>query len=58
MEREKKQKYSFSLLKNKLFSINIYMGIRDVFKRFKLYRLLFFIFVVCTFIVILPVKYI
>ena len=56
MEREKKQKYSFSLLKNKFFSINIYMGIRDVFKRFKLYRLLFFIFVVCTFIVILPLN--
>ena len=32
------------------------MGIRDVFKRMKLYRLLFFIFIVCTFIVILPIN--
>ena len=56
MERGKNRKYSFSLLKNKFFSTNIYMGIRDVFKRFKLYRLLFFIFVVCTFIVILPLN--
>ena len=32
------------------------MGIRDVFKRTKLYRLLFFIFIVCTFIVILPIN--
>ncbi|MDQ2085204.1 FtsX-like permease family protein [Herbivorax sp. ANBcel31] len=53
---EKKQKYSLSLLKNKFFNINIYMGLRDVWKRFKLYRLLFFIFILCTFIVILPLN--
>ncbi|MGG3452268.1 ABC transporter permease [Domibacillus aminovorans] len=56
MERGKNRKNSFPLLKNKFFSTNIYMGLRDVWKRFKLYRLLFFIFVVCTFIVILPLN--
>ena len=56
LEKGKKRKNSFSLLKNKFFSTNIYMGIRDVFKRAKLYRLLFFIFIVCTFIVILPIN--
>ena len=56
MEKGKKRKNSFSLLNNKIFSTNIYMGIRDVFKRAKLYRLLFFIFIVCTFIVILPIN--
>ncbi|MFT8313726.1 MAG: ABC transporter permease [Clostridium sp.] len=56
MERGKNRKYSFPLLKNKFFSTNIYMGLRDVWKRFKLYRLLIFIFVVCTFIVILPLN--
>ena len=56
MERGKNRKYSFPLLKNKFFSTNIYMGLRDVWKRFKLYRLLFVIFIVCTFIVILPVN--
>jgi putative ABC transport system permease protein len=56
MEREKSRKYSFSLLNNKFLSTNIYMGVRDVFKRFKLYRLVIFIFVVCTFIVILPIN--
>ncbi|WP_053435945.1 ABC transporter permease [Sporosarcina globispora] len=56
MERGKNRKYSFRLLTNKFFSTNIYMGLRDVWKRFKLYRLLFFIFVVCTFIVILPLN--
>ena len=52
----KKPKIQFFTAKNKFFSTNIYMGIRDVFKRFKLYRLLFFIFIVCTFIVILPLN--
>ena len=56
MERGKNRKYSFSLLKNQLFSTNIYMGIRDVLKRSKLYSLLFIIFIVCTFIVILPLN--
>lgn len=56
MEHGKNRKYSFPLLKNKFFSTNIYMGLRDVSKRFKLYRLLVFIFVVCTFIVILPLN--
>jgi putative ABC transport system permease protein len=56
MERGKNRKYSFPLLKNKFLSTNIYMGLRDVWKRFKLYKLLFVIFIVCTFIVILPVN--
>lgn len=56
MERGKNRKYSFPLLKNKFFNTNIYMGFRDVFKRFKLYRLLIFIFVICTFIIILPIN--
>ena len=56
LEQGKNRKYSFSLLKSKFFSTNIYMGIRDVLKRTKLYRLLFFIFIVCTFIVILPIN--
>jgi len=56
MESGKTRKYSFPLLKNKLFSTNIYMGLRDVWKRFKLYRLLIIIFAVSTFIVILPIN--
>jgi putative ABC transport system permease protein len=56
MERSKSRKYSFPLLKNKFLSTTIYMGLRDVGKRFKLYRLLFVIYIVCTFIVILPVN--
>ncbi|MHC1685290.1 MAG: FtsX-like permease family protein [Clostridiaceae bacterium] len=56
MEGGKNRRYSFPLLKNKFFSTNIYMGLRDVWKRFRLYRLLIFIFVVCTFIINLPLN--
>ena len=56
MEQGKNHKNSFTLRKNKIFSTNFYMGIRDVFKRAKLYRLLFFIFIVCTFIILLPIN--
>ena len=56
MECAKNRKYSFPLLKNKFFSTNMYLGLRDVWKRFRLYRLLLVIFLVCTFIVILPVN--
>ncbi|MGB4658427.1 MAG: FtsX-like permease family protein [Mobilitalea sp.] len=56
MDRKKKHNYNFPLLKNRFISTNSYMGIRDVGKRFKLYRLLLIIYVVCTFIVILPLN--
>lgn len=47
---------SFSLLKNRFLSTSTYMGIRDVGKRFRLYRLLLVIFAITTFIVILPLN--
>ncbi len=56
MDSGNNRKHGFSLMKNNFFSTNIYMGLRDVWERFKLYRLLFVIFIVCTFIVILPIN--
>lgn len=56
MENRKKQRYRFPLMKNRMGNIHIYMGIRDVWKRFRLYRLLIAIFIVCSFIVILPLN--
>lgn len=56
LESGKNRKYSFPLLQNNFFSTNIYMGMRDVWKRFKLYKLLVVIFIVCTCIVILPLN--
>ncbi|KAB8126107.1 ABC transporter permease [Gracilibacillus oryzae] len=56
LKHEKSRKYSFPLLKNKFLPVHIYMGFRDVGKRSKLYMLLFLIYVVCTFIIILPLN--
>lgn len=38
-------------------NVNIFLGIRDVTQRFKMYRLLFFVFFVCTFIIIIPINF-
>jgi len=56
MERGKNRKYSVQLMNNKIFSTNIYMGLRDVWKRFKLYRSLISIYIVSIFIIILPLN--
>ncbi|MCF7915988.1 MAG: FtsX-like permease family protein [Spirochaetaceae bacterium] len=45
-------------LKNsKLFNVNVFLGMRDVFQRFRMFALLGFIFFFCTFIIILPVHF-
>ena len=56
MQRGKHRKYRFPLLKNRFLGTSTYLGLRDVAIRIKLYRLLFFIFIVCTFIAILPLN--
>lgn len=45
------------LRKSSFFNLNIFLGIRDVTQRFKMYRLLFFVFFVCTFIMIIPINF-
>jgi len=47
----------FPLHKNNAFNVNIFLGLRDVFLRFRLYTLLFFVFLVCTFIIIVPLNF-
>ncbi|MCP4934082.1 MAG: ABC transporter permease, partial [bacterium] len=47
----------FPLHKNKRFNVNIFLGLRDIFLRFRLYTLLFFVFLVCTFIIIVPLNF-
>ncbi len=46
----------FSLYKSKLLNTNIFLGIRDVVLRFKFYILLFFVFILATFIIIVPLN--
>lgn len=45
------------LYKNRFFNVNIFIGLRDVLLRFKLYALLFFVFLICTFIIIVPINF-
>ena len=45
------------LSKTKLTNMNILLGMRDVIVRFKSYILLFFVFIICTFIMILPMNF-
>ncbi|MEC5423608.1 ABC transporter permease [Virgibacillus sp. C22-A2] len=41
----------------RIVNVNILLGIRDVFARFKMYILLFFVFLICSFIIIVPVNF-
>lgn len=50
------RKNRYPLMRNKLFSTTTYLALRDVALRFRLYRLLLGIFMVSTFIVILPLN--
>jgi len=52
-----KDKSFLSLSKNRFFNVNIFLGLRDVFHRFKMFWLLCFVFFVCTFIIIVPVNF-
>ena len=45
------------LYKNRSSNVNIFIGLRDVLLRFKLYTLLFFVFFICTFIIIVPINF-
>lgn len=45
------------LSKSRLFNINIFLGIRDVFQRFRIFSLLFVVFIICSFIIIVPVNF-
>lgn len=56
LDYDGKRSNSLPLLSNRFLPLNIYMGFRDVWKRMKLYRLLLVIFIVCTFIIILPLN--
>ena len=46
-----------ALHRNKIFNSNIFLGLRDVVLRFKTYIILFLVFVLCTFIIIVPLNF-
>lgn len=43
--------------RNRWFNIPIFLGIRDVLGRFKSYGLLLFVFLICSFLIIVPVNF-
>lgn len=46
-----------SLSKTKKINVSVFLGIKDVFQRFKLFRMLCIIFVICSFIIIVPLNF-
>ncbi|MCK5196967.1 MAG: ABC transporter permease, partial [Spirochaetales bacterium] len=52
-----KNRSFLSLSRTRFFSTNIFLGLRDVFHRFKMFWLLCFVFFVCTFIIIVPINF-
>ncbi|PDZ65534.1 ABC transporter permease [Bacillus cereus] len=52
-----KVKSSFSLSQTKIINVNIFIGIQDVVKRFKLYRVLIIVLIIAVFMVVVPVNF-
>ncbi|WP_243727815.1 FtsX-like permease family protein [Halanaerobium saccharolyticum] len=50
-------KNSFSLSKNNFLNANVFLGLRDVLMRFKLFIILFVVFILTTFIIIVPLNF-
>ncbi|QQK78984.1 FtsX-like permease family protein [Salicibibacter cibi] len=48
---------SLSLSKSKYVNVPVFLGLKDVFGRFKMYSLLLFVFCVCSFMIIVPVNF-
>ena len=47
----------FSLFKSKYLNSSIFLGLRDVILRYRLYAILFIVFILSTFIIIVPVNF-
>ncbi|MGG3892152.1 FtsX-like permease family protein [Metabacillus fastidiosus] len=45
------------LTKNKYLGVNSFLGLNDIFGRIKMFGFLFFIFVICSFTIIVPVNF-
>jgi len=56
-QRFKQRKKHMAISKSKVLNINILLGIKDVFSRLKMYILLFLVFVISSFIIIVPVNF-
>ena len=55
--KDKRKSFRMNLKNFRLLNPDIFLGIKDILVRFKLYRLLFMIFFICSFLVIVPVNF-
>ncbi|MFC9416772.1 ABC transporter permease [Bacillus mobilis] len=55
--RKRKIRNSFSLNRSKFENVNIFIGIQDVIKRFKLYRVLSIVLLIAVFMIVVPVNF-
>ena len=55
--RDKRKTSGIKLRYTRFLSPNIFLGVQDVLVRLKLYRLLFLIFFICSFLIIVPVNF-
>ncbi|MCR8844302.1 ABC transporter permease [Paenibacillus sp. SC116] len=53
----KMHRFSPSLHKSKLLAVPIFLGIKDVLQRFKMFRLLLVVFLVSSFMIIVPINF-
>ncbi|MCP9279104.1 ABC transporter permease [Bacillus wiedmannii] len=54
---KRKIRNSFSLTQSKFKNVNIFIGIQDVIKRFKLYRVLSIVLIIAVFMIVVPVNF-
>jgi len=54
---QRKVKNSFSLSQTKITNVNVFIGIQDVVKRFKLYRVLSIVLIIAVFMIVVPVNF-
>ncbi|KAA0742249.1 ABC transporter permease [Bacillus sp. AY3-1] len=54
---KRKIRNSFSLNQSKFKNVNIFIGIQDVIKRFKLYRVLSIVLIIAVFMIVVPVNF-
>ncbi|GAB6550900.1 ABC transporter permease [Bacillus cereus] len=54
---KKKGKRTFSLSQTRITNVNIFIGMQDVVKRFKLYRVLSIVLIIAVFMIVVPVNF-
>lgn len=56
-EGQQSNKKFLALHRRRQFNLHMFLGIRDVCVRFKMYRLLLLVFILCSFIMIVPINF-